>query len=212
MPSPIVFRPEDASTQERLKRWADANGRTVSTEMRAAVSIYLRLLELAHLRGDPKRSSQELALLERRIRDDIGRMLLPAISTDANMVFEEAADVAYPADDFGPVAVPFDEVITWVVTGRTSDEYMSHVMKPVPEAHFGLDGPVPHGESAAVLRVLGSEAKDWSPLEVSAVIADRWGDVMRYDAESVAAILHALYSERYIFAVAPGLYRLHRWA
>lgn len=121
MPS-INFRPADDNQHERLAEAAKAAARPLSVEMRAAIDVYLDLLDLAKLREeaatDPeKMSRQQRDDVERAIKDSIGRVMLAAVSSDARHVFEHAAGVEYPVGRIGRIVIPFDKLIDWIATG-----------------------------------------------------------------------------------------------
>jgi hypothetical protein len=123
MASPqIIFRPRDEFTQEHLKTWAERNGRTISDEMRAAVEVYMDLLELGRLR-DPEFArtlTEDAATVERRIKDDIGRILLAAVGRDARTVFEHDSGVEFPSGRIGHISIPFEKLIDWIVSGPSA--------------------------------------------------------------------------------------------
>ena len=87
---------------------------------RAATSIYIDLINLAHLRITIPAGGAERAFdaVERSIKDEIGRVLMAAIHVDIQSAFEQAAGVTYPSDHFGKVHLPFDRLLDWIVTGE----------------------------------------------------------------------------------------------
>jgi hypothetical protein len=121
-----MFR-EDEVAAENLKVLAKQNGRHLSDEVRAATAVYLDLINLAHLRlTEPVPGREdELADVERRIRDDIGRVLLPALHPDVRSKFENDRAVEYPVARFGSIKVPFDGLIEWIVGRRRNERSRS---------------------------------------------------------------------------------------
>lgn len=115
----ITFRPDDDRVNEQLAALAHDNGRPIAAELRAAVYAYLGLQDLVRLREQVSRglSTAERQDLERRIKDDIGRVLLAAISQEARSLFEDATGVEYPHNRIGHVPIHFEKLIDWVVTG-----------------------------------------------------------------------------------------------
>jgi hypothetical protein len=118
----INFRPTDEDQYERLATAAKANNRPVAVEMRAAIDVYLDLLELAKLREEAVTEAEKLAPEEREtvaleIKDSIGRTLLAAVSRQARRVFEQSAGVKYPVGKIGRIIIPFDRLIDWIVSG-----------------------------------------------------------------------------------------------
>lgn len=122
----FTFRPESERQSERLAALARANERSIAYEMRAAVGVYLDLMDLARLREETKINStrlkpQERDEVERRIKDDLGRVLLAAVSDDAHSIFENEANVEYPMGRMGHIVTPFEKVIDWIVTGNVRE-------------------------------------------------------------------------------------------
>lgn len=116
----ITFRPRDDSVNKRLAALASSNGRPIAVEMRAAIDVYLDLNDLVRLRQTAASRCLPAAQrsdFERRIKDSIGRVLLAAISREAQSLFEDSAGVEDPAR-FGHIPTPFEKVIDWVVTGN----------------------------------------------------------------------------------------------
>jgi hypothetical protein len=116
-PREILFRPADENADNWLRQQAERRNRPIVEEIRSAMSIYRDLVELAHVRAVEATpgAEQELANLERRLRDSIGRVLLPALTDVARNRFEEDRKVAFPTDRIGHVAVPLEEVPLWVI-------------------------------------------------------------------------------------------------
>jgi hypothetical protein len=117
--SNITFRPDDDRVNEQLAALARDNGHPIAAELRAAVYVYLGLQDLVRLREQVSRrlSPAERQDLERRIKDDIGRVLLAAISREARSLFEDATGVEYPYNRIGHIPIHFEKLIDWVVTG-----------------------------------------------------------------------------------------------
>ena len=117
MTKQLVYR-EDDVVSGNLETLADQNHRKVSDEIRAATAVYLGLVNLAHLRITVARQGQEDRLrdVERRLQDDIGRILLAALPADVQSRFENDAGVEYPVDRFGKIHVPFDKLLGWIAT------------------------------------------------------------------------------------------------
>jgi hypothetical protein len=115
----ITFRPDDDRVNEQLAALAQDHGRPIASELRAAVYIYLGLQDLVRLREQVSRglTADQREDLERRIKDDIGRVLLAAISQDAHSLFEDATGVEYPQNRIGHIPIHFEKLIDWVVTG-----------------------------------------------------------------------------------------------
>jgi hypothetical protein len=86
----------------------------------------------------------------------------------------------------------------------------SRPMLPVPEAHLGLEGPVPTGKSEAALRVLGSSPdREWAAKEVAAeLVRLGWMEDTARDHDSLASTLSRLAKDRKIHRPRRGLYRL----
>jgi len=121
MPS-INFRPADDHQHERLAAAAKNKGRPIAVEMRAAIDIYLDLIELAHTRAVFPVPGQERAVadLQEKLANEIGRTLLPSLTDIARHEFESAAGVEYSEASFERVQIPFERVLQWVATGQTS--------------------------------------------------------------------------------------------
>jgi hypothetical protein len=117
MTTQLIYR-EDEVTASNLKVIAQQNGRTMSDELRAASTIYVALQNLAVLRLH-RRSA--VADVERRVKDEIGRVLLAAVPDDVHSRFENDVGIEYPIGRFGPIDTPFEKLIDWVVTGRGRD-------------------------------------------------------------------------------------------
>lgn len=124
MTEAINFRAE-TGIAHRLRALAEQNGRGVSDELRAAVEIYLLLIEMTNLRANVKIDRARSKELERAVKDQFGRIFMVALSVDAENVFEEELGVEYPRDAFREIAVPFDKLLDWVagipVESRPSD-------------------------------------------------------------------------------------------
>jgi hypothetical protein len=123
-PDTLNFRATDGyeyvpkALQQLVRR--NGRGRTVSNELRAAAAVYIDLLELARLRevsatgaGTP----EAIVDRERRLKTDIGQIMLAAISNDQENVFENATGVEYPSMRIGPIDTPFEKLIDWIVSG-----------------------------------------------------------------------------------------------
>jgi hypothetical protein len=93
---------------------------------------------------------------------------------------------------------------------RPSIMQNSAVIRAVPAAHFGLDGPQPMSKAEAVLRILGSDpAREWRAEDVGKVMIERsWMTESEKDFASLGAILSRLNSEGKIHRPDRGLYRL----
>src|SRR4051812_36755256 len=114
----ITFRPKDDGSYDRLEALAKRNGRTLAVEMRAAVDTYLLLHDLVGVRElaiERRRSGMAPEEIERRIKDEFGRIFLAAISTDAESLFENAAGVDYPRNRIGTIVTPYERLLDWVV-------------------------------------------------------------------------------------------------
>jgi hypothetical protein len=120
--SNLVFRATDGyeyvpgALQQLARR--NKRNRTVSNELRAAAAVYIDLLELARLRevaSAGAASPRAIGDQERRLKDDIGRVMLAAISNEQESVFENAVGVEYPAAGFAPIDTPFEKLIDWIV-------------------------------------------------------------------------------------------------
>lgn len=125
-PTSLIFRATHgyAYVPEALQRIIRRNGRgrTVSDELRAAAAVYIDLLELAHLREIAAirgASAEAISDRERRLKDDIGRVMLTAISGDQETIFENAAGIEYPKTGFAPIDTAFDQLIDWIVSGES---------------------------------------------------------------------------------------------
>ncbi len=111
--------------EEELADWlgaqAKANSRSVAQEVRAAAEIYRDLVELAHVRAvraETPQSRTQLEDLDRRLRDNIGRVLLAAITGAARSQFENDAGVEYPTGRFAHIPQPFEKLLPWIATGE----------------------------------------------------------------------------------------------
>jgi hypothetical protein len=118
----LVFRATDGyeyvpnALQQLIRQ--NGRGRTVSNELRAAAAIYIDLLELARLRevsATGGATAEAVGDQERRLKDDIGRIMLAAISRDQESVFENAVGVEYPSMRIGPIDTPFEKLIDWII-------------------------------------------------------------------------------------------------
>lgn len=112
----------DDADHARIAETTDYTTRSLNAEMSAAAVVYADLISLARARtavvtGDIPAS--ELSELVERLKEDIGRIMLTAFPNDACSVFENARGVEYPKHGFGPLDVPFSELIDWIVTGAT---------------------------------------------------------------------------------------------
>lgn len=154
---PINFR-VDSGAADRLRALADQNNRGVSDELRAAIEVYLLLVEMTNLRAydeiDPARAID----FEQAIKEGFGRVFLAALSPDARNAFEEELGVEYPRDSFKEIVVPFDQLLAWVAgipaASRTSNAEL------VAQAHNWSDSnPVIRRESIPPIGVLRSWAR-----------------------------------------------------
>jgi len=108
---------------ERISRAVAYTGRSLNADMSAAAVLYADLVDLVRLREEAvvapsARTDDDRAEIERRIKDDFGRVFLAAVPNDAQSVFENAAGVEYPTASFGPIHVPFELLIDWTVNGE----------------------------------------------------------------------------------------------
>lgn len=83
-------------------------------------------------------------------------------------------------------------------------------IQAVPEAHFGLEGPMPQTKAEAVVRVLASQPNEpWTTPEVAqAMIAQGWMSESENDMASVASSLSRLHAQHKIFRPVRGHYQL----
>lgn len=117
--SNITFRPDDDDVNDRLSALASANKRPIAVELRAAVNIYLALQDLVRLREETARGKLGVGDredLERRIKDDIGRVFLGAISRETRSLFKDATGAEYPVSRIGHRPTHFEKLIDWVVS------------------------------------------------------------------------------------------------
>lgn len=104
----------ESGIAKRLNVLAEQNRRGVSDELRAAIEVYLLLVELTNVRSDVRIEAARAIELERAIKDEFGRIFLVALSPDAENTFENDLGVEYPRDSFREIAVPFDRLLGWV--------------------------------------------------------------------------------------------------
>lgn len=61
------------------------------------------------------------------------------------------------------------------LSAQTIHAWMRDLMRPIPDIHFGVAGPIPALLEQAVLRVMGEDpARDWQPHDVSSRIPAGW--------------------------------------
>jgi hypothetical protein len=84
------------------------------------------------------------------------------------------------------------------------------VLKAVPEAHLGLDGPPPQSKAEAAVRVLASDpSRSWSIPDVGReMVGQGWMTDSESDLASLASTLSRLVSDGKIFRPQRGFYRL----
>ena len=133
---PLNFRIE-SGIADRLRALAEQNRRGVSDELRAGTEVYLLLVELTNIRANRNIEPARARDFERAIKDEIGRIFLVALSTDAENAFEEDLNVEYPRDSFREIAVPFDKLFDWVASGAAANK--PNDLELVAEAHRWSD-------------------------------------------------------------------------
>lgn len=132
----INFRTE-SRTADRLRELAEQNHRGVSDELRAAIEVYLLLVEMANLRANVNLDHSQARELEHAVKDEFGRIFMVALSLDAENQFEEDLGVEYPRDTFREIAVPFNRLLDWVA-GIPPESRVSNA-ELVAEAHNWSD-------------------------------------------------------------------------
>jgi hypothetical protein len=201
----LVFRATDSyeyvpkAIQQLVSR--NKRSRTVSDELRAAAAVYIDLLELARLRevaATGGASPPAIAAQERRLKDDIGRVMLAAISSDQETVFENAVGVEYPAMGFAPIDTPFEKLVDWIVGDRTinaeepcpSDDKSLRLRDAILAMLIG-DQPL-HASAIRTILVeankMGPDQKDYLALQVllSQMFMD--GEIARTDRETYVRV------------------------
>lgn len=119
----ILFRPKDDQVVDWLRVTAESNNRAVADEMRAAVSVYRDLVDLAHLRATRPEPGHDRTLqdLEMRLKDSIGRALLAGITEPARFKFEADAGVRYPEEGrVSRIVIPFEKLLGWIAGVHSS--------------------------------------------------------------------------------------------
>jgi hypothetical protein len=113
----LMFR-TDGDFAERFRALAQREHSSVAAQLRTAAEAHLLIAELASLRTSSaqERLGSHLAEYEWRLKNELGRIWLPAFS-EAREAFEDAF-AQYPTGRVGHVAIPFERLPGWMLGCR----------------------------------------------------------------------------------------------